>query len=50
MKLTEKDVLEATRINEVFASLDEMSKVLALTYLSALRDLQMSKKITEQPT
>ena len=49
MRLTEKDILEAKKIDEIFTSLDEMSKILALTYLSALRDLQMSKEATKQP-
>lgn len=49
MRLTEKDILEAKKIDEVFANFDEMSKILALTYLSALRDLQMSKEATKQP-
>lgn len=49
MRLTEKDILEAKKIDEVFANLDDMSKILALTYLSALRDLQMSKEAMKQP-
>lgn len=49
MRLTEKDILEAQEINEVFGELDEVSKILALTYLSALRDLQLTKEAVKQP-
>lgn len=47
MRLTEKDILEAKKINELFEQLDEESKILALTYLRALRDLQICKKANQ---
>lgn len=44
MRLAEKDILEAKKINELFDRLDDESKILASTYLRALRDLQMKKE------
>lgn len=39
--LTKEDINEGKKIAELFASFDEMSEAMALTYLSALRDKQL---------
>lgn len=43
-RLTHKDLEEGKKISDVFASLDEVSKTMAMVYISALRDKQLVSK------
>lgn len=43
-KMTQKDLEDGKKISDVFASLDEVSKTMAMVYISALRDKQLVSK------
>lgn len=41
--ITEKDLEEGRKINLIFENLSEKGKIMATTYLSALRDKELSE-------
>ncbi|WP_313525403.1 hypothetical protein [Anaerotignum sp.] len=43
-RLTKKDIEDGKKISVMFATLDEVSKTMAMVYLSALRDKQLVSK------
>lgn len=46
--LTDKDVKDGMRISELFATLSEENKTIAIVYLSALRDKEVADSFKEQ--
>lgn len=45
--LTDKDVKDGMRISELFATLSEENKTIAIVYLSALRDKEVADSFKE---
>lgn len=40
--LTEKDISEGKKLSEIFSELSEVGKSMAISYLSALRDKELT--------
>lgn len=48
-KLTEKDIVEGEKLMEIYLALDEIDKARMTSYISALRDKQMSPSDKNKP-